>query len=86
VAQHSNFPLPFPILIPFGFRVMGRCGKALNQTKRRVRSDFREALFNNNLNLKICIAVNCTGFNIKSPEPPKFKRNFVLEDKRDLFF
>ena len=31
VNQHSSLPLPFPILIPLGFRVRGKWGKAKNQ-------------------------------------------------------
>jgi hypothetical protein len=50
VHQHSSFPFPFPIRTPSGFLVKGKCGKAKNQIKRRVLSDFFAARFKNNLN------------------------------------
>jgi len=57
VNQHSNFPLPFPILTPLGLRVSGKCGKAKNQTNLLVFSDFLQDFFKNSLNLNNWFAV-----------------------------
>lgn len=76
VIQHSSFPLPLPILTPLGFRVKGKCGKTCNQTNRCVFSPFFEAFLKNNLNLEICLPVNCKGCRVRSPELPN--RNEVL--------
>jgi hypothetical protein len=71
-AQYAVEPLPLPILIPLGFLVKGRCGKAKNQANLLVLSDFFTALFKNNLNLNICEADKWTGLRIIRPAPPKF--------------
>lgn len=88
VNQHSNFPLPLPILTPLGFRVNGRWGNAKNQTKRLVLSDFLEALFKNNLNLNNWFAVKWIGFRRSKPAPPKFNLLFneeLLKESKLLF-
>jgi hypothetical protein len=53
VNQHSNLPLPLPILIPLGFLVKGKWGNAKNQENLLVLSDFFTARFKNNLNRNI---------------------------------
>lgn len=70
VNQHSNLPFPLPILTPFGFLVNGKWGNALNQTKRRVWSDFLLARFKNNFNRNNWFEVKWSGLRIIRPALP----------------
>jgi len=79
VNQHSSFPLPLPMRVPVGFLVSGRCGNALNQTKRPVRSLLREARLRNNLKRKICIDVSWAGCRRSSPALPNLKKVFKFK-------
>jgi hypothetical protein len=78
VNQHSSFPLPFPILVPVGFLVKGKWGKAWNHTNLLVRSDFFEAFFRNNLKRDNCSAVNWIGLSISKPALPNCSENFLF--------
>ena len=55
--QVESLPEPFPIRIPLGFFVKGRCGNRLIHIERLVRSGLREARFKKILNRKIRFAV-----------------------------
>lgn len=54
----DNLPAPFPIREFFTLRVSGKCGKALNQNERFVRSPFLELRFNRRVSLKILVLDN----------------------------
>jgi len=65
-----SLPDPFPIRIPLGFLVKGRCGNVLNHTNRLVKSGLRTAFFKNTFNLKICLADMRKGCKVFNPQSP----------------
>lgn len=79
VNQHPNFPFPLPILVPVGFFVSGRWGKAWNQVNRLVISLFFDARFRKSLKRKIWREVNWEDWRSLRPAPPYFKDSHVYK-------
>ena len=69
-VQACNLPTPFPIRIPLTFLLIGKWGKTLNHTRRRVLSERLTAFFKKIFKLKICFPVKRKGFKLRRPESP----------------